>query len=90
MGVGLGVGDGAGVGVGVGKGEQSALFGQETVTVNVSVLLVPLAFVAVSVTRVVPATEGVPLIAPVAVLNTKPVGRVLEVKLVGEPVAVMT
>jgi hypothetical protein len=44
--------------------------------VNVAVL-VPFAFVAESVTVKVPAAEGVPVIAPVAVFIDRPGGRPL-------------
>jgi hypothetical protein len=45
------------------------------VSVNDSVGPVPPAFVAVRVTKKVPATVGVPLITPVAAFNVSPAGR---------------
>jgi hypothetical protein len=56
---------------------------------TVTALLVPVAFVAVSTTLVIPAAVGVPVMAPVDELRTRPAGSGLAVKLVGEPVAVM-
>ncbi len=50
---------------------------------------VPPAFTAPMVTLVVPATVGVPEIAPVVVLRVKPAGKAVEVKLVGVLVAVI-
>jgi hypothetical protein len=46
--------------------------------------LVPLALVAVRLTVLVPATVGVPVMAPVVVLNERPVGNApVSAKLVG-------
>jgi hypothetical protein len=52
-------------------------------------LPVPVAFVALRVTVDVPATAGVPEIAPLVVLTLKPEGRPVAPKLVGEFVAVI-
>jgi hypothetical protein len=49
-----------------------------TVIVRVAVP-VPVALVALSKTEVVPAVVGVPVIAPVAVLRTRPTGSWLDV-----------
>jgi hypothetical protein len=59
------------------------------VVVTVTGLLVPVAFVAVSTTPVTPAAVGVPVMAPVNELRTRPAGSGPAVKLVGEPVAVI-
>ena len=61
---------------------------EPTVTVRAAVL-VPAAFVALMVTAIVAAAEGVPEMKPVAVLIDNPVGRLVAPKLVGEFVAVI-
>jgi hypothetical protein len=45
--------------------------------------------VAESVTVVLPAADGVPLMAPVLEFRLKPTGRVVAAKLVGELLAVI-
>ncbi len=50
---------------------------------------VPVALVAPSSTLVTPAVVGMPVIAPVTVLITRPAGRGAAEKLKGEPEAVI-
>ena len=50
---------------------------------------VPLALVADTVTAVVATVVGVPEITPVLLFNVNPAGSAVELKLVGELVAVM-
>ena len=52
-------------------------------------LPVPLALVADTVTEVVAAVVGVPEITPVPAFKDSPAGNAVELKLVGELVAVM-
>ena len=49
----------------------------------------PVELVADTVTEVVPTVVGVPEITPVLVFKVSPVGSAVELKLVGELVAVM-
>ncbi|HTX39903.1 MAG TPA: hypothetical protein VME43_33020 [Bryobacteraceae bacterium] len=59
--------------------------GGPNLTVIVSVVLpVPVLFVALMVTGVVPAAPGVPEMTPVAVLTNSPPGSPVAPKLVGE------
>ena len=60
------------------------------VIVNVTTMLpMPVAFVADTVTDDVPAVVGVPEIRPVAVLTLNPAGKPVALKLVGLLVAVI-
>ena len=64
--------------------------GGPDVTVTVSVVLpVPVLFVALIVTGVVPAALGVPEMTPVEVLTDSPPGNPVAPKLVGELPAVI-